>query len=145
MPEISKIMTISHKKSNNNTYEFIFKFNIDKNACINIVYLYIHCYDCVIKTNGKNISYNDRISMSKEGFAIVVGKENIVDDSLPDFNTQSNMTLNVNEFKYTLLLNTKKNSKDYLKFLDSFGEASVNFASESPSDTVYKYEGNYKI
>ena len=74
------------------------------------------------------------------------GKERIIDDSLPDFNTQTNMTLNVTEFKYTLLLNTKKNSKDYLKFLESFGEASVNFATSfSPADAVYKYEDNYKI
>ena len=55
------------------------------------------------------------------------------------------MTLNITEFKYTLLLNTKKNSKEYLKFLESFGEASVNFATSLPADTVYKYEGNYKI
>ena len=37
-----------------------------------------------------------------------------------------------------------KNSKDYLKFLDSFGEASVNCRSTLPSDTIYKYETNYK-
>ena len=50
----------------------------------------------------------------------------------------------MNEFSYSLLLNTNKNSKDYLKFLDSFGEASVNFGDFSPSDTIYKYESYYK-
>ena len=146
MPQISQIMTISYENNtDNNTYEFHFKFNIPKEACINMVYLYIHCGYCVQKTNGQNKTYNSRISESKNSFLITFGKENITDYSLPDFNTQTNMTLNVTEFKYTLLLNTKKNSKDYLKFLESFGEASVNFATSLPADTVYKYEGNYKI
>ena len=48
------------------------------------------------------------------------------------------------EFKYILLLNTKKNSKDYLKFLESFWEASVNIGQYSPCDTLYKYEEEYK-
>ena len=146
MPAISKIMTISYENNtDNNTYEFHFKFNIPKEACINMVYLYIHCDYCVQKTNGQNKTYNSSRSESINRFLITFGKENITDYSLPDFITQTNMTLNITEFKYTLLLNTKKNSKEYLKFLESFGEASVNFATSLPADTVYKYEGNYKI
>ena len=146
MPEISNILKITHKNSTNNKYEFNFKINISKKACIDAVYLYIHCEDCIEKTNGQENTNKSRDKQrAKSGFLIRVGKKEITDDSLPDFISETNMTLNVNEFKYSLLLNTKKNSKDYLKFLEFFGEASVNFGKYSPADTIYKYDGNYKI
>ena len=80
-----------------------------------------------------------------KGFLIRIGKEEITNTALPDFNSESNMILTENEFDYIVLLSTMKNSKDYLKFLESFGEASVNFRKYPPSDTLYKYEGKYKL
>ena len=77
--------------------------------------------------------------------AIRHGKKEIIDSELPDFITESNIVVNVTSFNYTVSLNTKKNSKDYLKFLESYGEASVNMASGILSDTIYKYDGVFKL
>ena len=69
--------------------------------------------------------------------------ETIIDANIPDFICETKLTLNVNKFSYYLFLNTKKNSKDYLKFLESFGEASVNFGQGGVSDTLYNYVEKY--
>ena len=141
MPEISKIMNITYYKNNSdNLYEFQFKINITKNACIDAVYLYINCDNCVKKVNGIINDYKTE----KKMLLIRIGKGDIIDSKLPDFISESNITLTVNEFDYLLLLNTMKNSKDYLKFLESFGEASINTKSGLPSDTIYKYEEKFK-
>jgi hypothetical protein len=140
MPEISKIMNITYYKNSENLYEFQFRINIEKKACIDAVYLYILCSNCVEKVNG--IINNDKEEVMR--LLIRIGKEEILDSELPDFISETNITLNVNEFDYLLLLNTMKNSKDYLKFLESFGEASINTKKALPSDTIYKYEEKYK-
>ena len=36
-----------------------------------------------------------------------------------------------------------KNSKDYLKFLDSFGEDVCNSKSGLMADTIFKYNGSF--
>ena len=142
MPEISKIMKITYNITTNNKYKFYFNINISNIACIEGVYLYIKCKDCVEEING---IANDKSNYYKNNVLLIrPGKEKITNDSLPDFITETNMILNVKEFKYILLLNTKKNSKDYLKFLESFGEASVNIGQFAPCDTLYKYEEEYK-
>ena len=143
MPDISKIINVTYYKNSDNLYDVNFKINIEKEACIIAVYLYINCNNCVQKFNGKIKENKDNIN--KVGFLIRIGKEEITNTALPDFNSESNMILTENEFDYIVLLSTMKNSKDYLKFLESFGEASVNFRKYPPSDTLYKYEGKYKL
>jgi hypothetical protein len=141
MPDISEIMKIEYINISDNKYEFKFNINISNTSCIDLIYLYIHCDNCVEKVNGINKeSEKHKVNV----LLIRSGKKEINDQYISDFITETNMILNVNEFNYTLLLNTMKNSKDYLKFLDSFGEASVNCRSTLPSDTIYKYETNYK-
>ena len=141
IPNIEEILNITYSNITNNKYEFNFNINISKDACIDLVYLYIYCNECVEEVNGKEKpkDYEGNYTL-----LIRVGKKEIIDNKLPNFIAETKMILNVNEFNYSLLLNTKKNSKDYLKFLDSFGEASVNFGQSKPADTVYKYEAKYK-
>ena len=141
MPDIKEILNITYNNITNNKYEFNFNINISKGACIDGVYLFIHCNECVKEVNGKE---KPDLWEGNYFLLIRVGKEKIDDNKLPDFISQSKIILNVNEFNYSLLLNTKKNSKDYLKFLDSFGEASVNIGQSLPSDTVYNYEAKFK-
>ena len=76
---------------------------------------------------------------------IRVGKKEIeIDDSnLIDFYTEFNMTLSVKEFNYYLLLNTMKNTKDYLNFLNYFGDASCNARSTRISDTIFKFDSKF--
>ena len=92
---------------------------------------------------------NDKIASEKNYKDILLrikhGKTEIVDLELPDFITESNIVVNVTSFTYSVLLNTKKSSKDYLKFLESFGEGSVNFANTYPRDTLYRYDGIYNL
>ena len=90
--------------------------------------------------NGRQKSKED---YRKNMLLIRVGKENITDTNLPDFICETKYILKVRKFRYHLFLNTKKNTNDYLKFLESFGEASVNFGQFFVSDTLYKYEEEY--
>ena len=138
MTPISDILTITHKNITDNNYEVNFKFNISKEACIEAIYIKFNCDKCLAKINGFDVK-NDGY------FLIKPGKKEIYDDSLPDINTETNFVVNKTQFNYSILLNNKKNSKDYLKFLESFGEASVNKGQFDPSDTIYKYESIYKI
>ena len=141
MPDISEIMKIEYINISDNKYEFKFNINISNTSCIDLIYLYIHCDNCVEKVNG----INKKSEKHKVNVLLIrSGKKEINDQYISDFITETNMILNINEFNYTLLLNTMKNSKNYLKFLDSFGEASVNCRGTSPSDTIYKYDKNYK-
>lgn len=144
MPHISNILNITlYNNNNDNLYEFDLKINIAKSYCIDAVYLYMLCDNCVQKVNGKIFEFKD--DTKKKFLLIRIGKEEILDNELQDFISETKMILNVSEFNYTLLLNTMKNSKDYLKFLESFGEASVNFRKSRASDTVYKYEEKFKL
>ena len=140
MPNVSEFLTITYNNINNNKYEFIFQFNITHTACIDAIYLNINCEDCVEEMNGNKKKKENR---RKNMLLIRFGKENITDANLPDFNVETKFILNVKKFSYYLFLNTKKNTKDYLKFLESFGEASVNFGQFLVSDTLYKYEEEY--
>ena len=81
----------------------------------------------------------------KDYFLIKVGKKEIADTYLPNINTESKIVVNTTQLNFSLLLNTKKNSKDYLKFLESFGEGSVNYGKFTPRDTLYKYDSVYNI
>ena len=83
---------------------------------------------------------------TKRKIFLKVGKKEIKgknDTSLADIITKTNFVLSTNNFKYSLYLVTMKNSKDYLKFMDSFGEAICNARSTMISDTIFKYEGYY--
>ena len=142
MPPLSDILKITHNHISDSKYKLNFKFNISKTACIEAIYIIFYCDNCLEKRNGID-------AVGGEGkeiyFLIRKGKKEIVDTELPDFITESNFVLNATEFNYSLLLNNKKNSKDYLKFMDSFGEGSVNYGKFPPTDTLYKYDGIYKI
>ena len=143
MPKVSEFLTITHNNLDNNKYEIIFNFKINHTACIDAVYININCEDCVEKMNGKEKSDDDYNDYRKNMLLIRIGKENINDTNLPDFICETRFILNVKKFSYFLFLNTKKNTNDYLKFLESFGEASVNFGQYFVSDTLYKYEEEY--
>ena len=118
------------------------KINISKTACIEAVYIDFICDTCLQKMND-NVA-NER-NYNHILFIIKHGKKEIIDTELPDFITESTIVVNVTSFNYTVSLNNKKNSKDYLKFLESFGEASVTSAGTRACDTIYKYEGVFNI
>ena len=107
------------------------------NTCLDYVFLYINCSDCVKKVNNKTIQANDYIFLK-------VGKENITNDDLPDFIIDVNVTLTTQDFNYTVFLNTLQITKDYYQFLDAFGEATCNTFSHRPGDTLFVYERSYK-
>ena len=147
MPNINEIVDLNyHNNTAKDRYDFTFSFNIPNKYCIDSLYLYIHCDDCIIEANGK--TYDDRLKKlaTKRKIFLKVGKKEIKgknDTSLADIITKTNFVLNTNNFKYSLYLVTMKNSKDYLKFMDSFGEAICNARSTMISDTIFKYEGYY--
>ena len=143
MPPLNDFFEINHVRNiSENQYELNIKINISKTTCIEAVYIYFFCDTCVQKMNNKTANERNY----KNIFLLIKhGKKEIVDSELPDFITESNIVVNVTNFNYSVLLNTKKNSKDYLKFLESFGEGAVNFASGTPSDTLYKYDRVYNL
>ena len=135
--EISKIS--ENSVDNDNLYDFQFKLHIDKEACIDSVYFYIRCDKCIKKVNAIN-----RDEENYNGYLLIrVGKKEIDDSNLIDFYTEFNMTLSVKEFNYYLLLNTMKNTKDYLNFLNYFGDASCNARSTRISDTIFKFDSKF--
>ena len=142
MPPLKDFFEINNVRNiSDNQYELNIKINISKTACIEAVYINFFCDTCLEKMNSQianKKNENDILLMIRHG------KKEIIDSELADFITESNIVVNVTSFNYTVSLNTKKNSKDYLKFLESFGEASVNFGKYSPADTIYKYDRNYK-
>ena len=142
MPPLSKILTISKKNINGINYELIFKINIENKTCIEAVYIKFNCDNCLVKMNGFDTKGFD---CQKDYFLIKVGKKEIADTYLPNINTESKFVVNTTQLNFSLLLNTKKNSKDYLKFLESFGEGSVNYGKFTPRDTLYKYDSVYNI
>ena len=143
MPPLNDFFEIKNVRNiSENQYELNIKINISKTTCIEMVYIYFYCDTCVQTMNDKIASeknYKDILLRIKHG------KTEIVDSELPDFITESNIVVNVTSFTYSVLLNTKKSSKDYLKFLESFGEGSVNFANTYPRDTLYRYDGIYNL
>ena len=143
MPPLSDFLKISHVRNiTDNKYELNFKINISKSTCIEAVYIKFICDTCLEQMNGivaNEHNYNDITLLIRHG------KKDIIDSELPNFITESNFVVNVTSFNYTVSLNTKKNSKDYLKFLESFGEGAVNFGNFGPSDTIYKYNGVWSI
>ena len=143
IPPLEDFFEIKHVRNiSDNQYELNIKINISKTTCIETVYINFFCENCVQKMNGKianKKNYKDILLIIKHG------KKEIIDSELPDFITESNIVVNETSFTYSVLLNTKKSSKDYLKFLESFGEGAVNFASGSPSDTLYRYDKVYLI
>ena len=143
MPPLSDFLKISHVRNiTDNKYELNLKINISKTTCIEAVYIIFSCDTCLETMNGKIIeaSYSSMIDI-----LLRHGKKEIIDSELPDFITESNFVVNVTSFNYTVSLNIKKNLKDYLKFLESFGEGAVNFGNFGPSDTIYKYDGVWSI
>ena len=143
MPPLKDFFEMNHVRNiSDNQYELNIKINISKTACIEAVYINFFCDTCLEKMNG--IVANEKNS-NNILLAIRHGKKEIIDSELPDFITESNIVVNVTSFNYTVSLNTKKNSKDYLKFLESFGEASVNIGSGILSDTIYKYDGVFQL
>ena len=143
MPPLEDFFEINHVRNISDTeYELNIKINISKTTCIEAVYINFYCETCLQQMNGKiaNEKYYKDIRL-----IIKHGKKEIVDSELPDFITETNIIVNVTSFNYSVQLNTKKSSKDYLKFLESFGEASVNFASPAISDTIYKYDGVFNL
>ena len=143
MPPLEDFFEINHVRNISDTeYELNIKINISKTTCIEAVYINFYCETCLQQMNGKiaNEKYYKDIRL-----IIKHGKKEIVDSELSDFITETNIIVNVTSFNYTVQLNTKRTSKDYLKFLESFGEASVNFASPAISDTIDKYDGVFNL
>ena len=139
MPELNFSKIITPYNNSDGTFDFIFKFNLPNTSCIDAIYIYIFCNDCIKKINGKKYINEDNCFYQ---VLLRNGKEMINDDNLADFKIETNFTLSEYNFKYTVLLNTMKNTETYQEFLNSFGEASVNARKIAlVSDTVYKYEG----
>ena len=130
------------ENSNGKLFDFQFNFNISNMSCIDLVYIYIRCKECVKKINGNN--FNDTKNDNPfHDILLRVGKNEIINDDLPNFIINTNFTLDTKSFNYTILLNTMQITKDYYKFLDSFGEASCNSKAQYTSDTIFIYDGNF--
>ena len=140
MPELNFSKIIIAKNNSEGTFDYTFKFSLSNTSCIDAIYIYFHCTNCIIKINGNPYKKEDN---KYQNTLLRVGKPIINDDYLPHFIIDTNLTLNTYNFKYTVLLNTMKNSEIYQDYLNSFGEASCNAKSMSVSDTVFKYEGRF--
>ncbi len=107
-----------------------------------MIYIKLHCQDCIKKINGINY---DKESMGSFDMLLRVGKEEILDEDLPNFEISGEFTLNTDNFNFTIDLNTMKNTKEYIEFMDSFGEASCNTKGLKITDTFFEYDGCYPI
>ena len=127
--------------TSNETYNFKFYFNISNNSCIDSVYIYISCNECVKSVNG--IKINEKRNIHQ--MTLKVGRKNFTYDNLPDFIIESNYTLNIDNFNYTIFFNSMEITYEYYKFLDSFGEASCNSKGQSATDTIFIYDGSFSL
>ena len=127
--------------TSNDTYDFKFYFNISNNSCIDSVYIYISCNECVKSVNG--IKINEKRNIHQ--MTLKVGRKSFSYDNLPDFIIESNYTLNIDNFNYTIFFNSMEITYEYYKFLDSFGEASCNSKGQSATDTIFIYDGSFSL
>jgi hypothetical protein len=142
MPELDFSEIIKQENNTDGTFNFTFTFNIPNTACIDMIYIKLHCQDCITKINGFNC---DKESKNSFDMLLRVGKEEILDEDLPDFEISGEFTLNTDTFNYTIDLNIMKNTKEYIEFMDSFGEASCNTKGIKITDTFFEYDGFYPI
>ena len=139
MPELNFSKIITPYNNSDGTYNFNFRFNLSNSSCIDAIYIYIFCNNCIQKINGKKFINEDNCFYN---VLLRLGKEIINDDNLPDLIIDTDFTLSEYNFKYTVLLNTMKNTEKYQEYLNSFGEASASARRiKYVSDTVFKYEG----
>ena len=138
--DFSKI--IKQENNTDGTFNFTFTFNIPNTTCIDMIYIKLHCQDCIKKINGINY---DKESMGSFDMLLRVGKEVILDEDLPNFEISGEFNLNTDNFNFTIDLNTMKNTKEYIEFIDSFGEASCNTKGLKITDTFFEYDGSYPI
>jgi len=142
IPELDFSEIIKQENNPDGTFNFTFTFNIPNTTCIDMIYIKLHCQDCIKKINGFDY---DKESMSSFDMLLRVGKKEIIDEDLPNFEISGEFTLNIDKFNYTIDLNTMKNTKEYIEFMDSFGEASCNTKGVKITDTFFEYDGNYPI
>ena len=142
MPELDFSEIIKQENNTDGTFNFTFTFNIPNTTCIDMIYIKLHCQDCITKINGFNC---DKESKNSFDMLLRVGKEEILDEDLPDFEISGEFTLNTDTFNYTIDLNIMKNTKEYIEFMDSFGEASCNTKGIKITDTFFEYDGFYPI
>ena len=142
MPYLDFSEIIKKENNTDGTFNFTFTFNIPNTTCIDMIYIKLHCEDCIQKINGfeYDIEYKSSFDM-----LLRVGKKEILDEALPNFEISGEFTLNTDKFSYTIDLNTMKNTKEYIEFMDSFGEASCNTKGFTISDTFFEYDGSYPI
>ena len=142
MPELDFSEIIKQENNTDGTFNFTFTFNIPNTTCIDMIYIKLHCQDCIKKINGINY---DKESMGSFDMLLRVGKEEILDEDLPNFEISGEFTLNTDNFNFTIDLNAMKNTKEYIEFMDSFGEASCNTKGLKITDTFFEYDGCYPI
>ena len=142
MPELDFSKIIKQENNTDGTFNFTFTFNIPNTTCIDMIYLKLHCQDCIKKINGINY---DKESRGSFDMLLRVGKEEILDEDLPNFEISGEFNLNTDNFNFTIDLNTMKNTKEYIEFIDSFGEASCNTKGLKITDTFFEYDGCYPI
>ena len=142
MPELDFSKIIKQENNTDGTFNFTFTFNIPNTTCIDMIYIKLHCQDCIKKINGINY---DKESRGSFDMLLRVGKEEILDEDLPNFEISGEFTLNTDNFNFTIDLNTMKNTKEYIEFIDSFGEASCNTKGFKITDTFFEYDGCYPI
>jgi len=119
-------------------------FNIPNTTCIDIIYIKLHCKDCIKKINGFDYD-NDDEYMNIYDMLLRIGKKEILDEDLPNFEISCEFTLNTDNFNYTIDLNTIKNTKEYIEFMNSFGEISFHQKDDEVTDTFLEYDSFYPI
>jgi hypothetical protein len=143
-PNLTQIIkSYTYEKIGDNKYNFTIYFDLSNSFYMDRIIFAIYCSNCVLEINGQKYEAYSPDSETKVRIMIKKGKEKIEDWHLANITTKTNIILNTDKFDYILYLNTMKTSEDYLKFLDSFGEATCKFGSALLSDCFFTYKGSY--
>ena len=142
-PNLTQIIkSYTYEKIGDNIYNFTIYFDLSNSFYMDRIIFSIYCSNCVLEINGQKYEAYSPDSETKVRIMIKKGKEKIEDWHLANITTKTNIILNTDKFDYILYLNTMKTSEDYLKFLDSFGEATCKFGSALLSDCFFTYKGS---
>ena len=128
--EDTKIENISE-----NHMEIHLKFSNINSSCINSIFIFINCSNCVKEGNG--IKYISKKDENHYMMRLYVGKNK--NDSVNDLREiETKIKVNTTNYTMDIIYNSKITSPKFLEFLNSFGESTVNYQySKVINDVLY--------
>ena len=128
--EDTKIENISE-----NHMEIHLKFSNINSSCINAIFIFINCSNCVKEGNG--IKYISKKDKNHYMMRLYVGKNK--NDSVNDLREiETKIKVNTTNYTMDIIYNSKITSPKFLEFLNSFGESTVNYQySKVINDVLY--------